>query len=245
MGLTIVASCFNSNKTTFDAIVNFEKIKVEKQGSKLKPDSTYDVSVMYYNPTNAPVYLKDSILKNTKLLLASWFDLRGPFNLNASVEKHFGEYSKQIAANNLPAHTAFILKISPEDVYQNEHIISFAYNWMIDEGGAHPNTGKFCFVLDKNTGSKVSYKSLIKGREAELLSLAEAEFKTQSGIKADEKIYDLYSFKDGKFHLTDNYIFTSEGLVFCYNPYEIAPYSFGMIKLILPYEKIEKMIKWK
>jgi hypothetical protein len=224
--------------------VNFDKIKIEKQGSKFKPDSAYDVSVEYYNPTDAPVYLRDSILKYTKLLLASWFDLKGQFDLNVSVKKHFDEYCKQIVENNMPAYTAFILNISPEDIYQNEHIISFAYSWMIYEGGAHPNSGKYCFVLDKNTGSKVSYKSLIKGNETEFLNIAEAEFKAQSGIKPDEKIQEPYSFNGGKFHLTDNYRFTPEGIVFCYNPYEIASYSFGIIEFTLPYEKIEKLIKW-
>jgi hypothetical protein len=240
--ITIIGSC--NAKPTFDATVNFEKIEVEKKGGKLKPDSAYDVAVEYYNPTDAPVYLKDSMLKNTKLLLASWLDVKGQFDLNTSVQKHFDEYGKQIATNNLPAHLAFILNITPEDVYQNERIISFAYNWMIYEGGAHPNSGKYCFVLDKNTGNKVCYKCLIKGNETEFLNIAEAEFKTQSGIKADEKIQDPYWFKDGKFHLSDNYRFTTEGIVFYYDPYEIAPYSFGIIELKLPYGKIEKLIKW-
>jgi hypothetical protein len=213
-------------------------------GNKQASDSTYEVSVAYYNPTGAPAYLKDSILRHTKLLFASWFDVKGQFDLNTSVNKHYAEYCRQIAENNLPAHTAFVLQISPEEVYQNERIISLAYNWMIYEGGAHPNSGKSCFVLDKNTGSKVNYSSLIKDGEAEFLNIAEAEFRAQSGIKADEKIYDLYWFKDGKFHLTDNYMLTSEGLVFCYNPYEIAPYSFGLIELTLPYEKIEKLLKY-
>ncbi|MDR2026691.1 MAG: DUF3298 and DUF4163 domain-containing protein [Prevotellaceae bacterium] len=242
-GIAIVASCFN-NKTAFVGTVNFEKIEVSKKSSEFIPDSTYEVSAAYYNPTDAPLYLKDSILKNTRLLFASWFDVKGTFDLNTSVKKHFDEYRRQIEENKLPGHTAFILDISPEEVYQNEHIISFAYNWMIYEGGAHPNSGKFCFVLDKNTGNKVNYRSLTEGHETEFLNIAETEFRTQSGIKADEKIYDIYWFKDGKFHLTDNYTFTSEGLVFCYNPYEIAPYSFGLIQLTLPYEKVEKLIQW-
>jgi hypothetical protein len=241
--IIVVASCFN-NTTTSDTTVNFEKIKVEKKSRDFFVDSTYEVSVMYHNPVKAPVYLKDSILKYTKILFAAWFDIKSEkqFDLNTLVQQHFDEYFRQVAENNLPAHTAFILTISAEDVYQNEHIISFAYNWTIYEGGAHPNSGKFYFVLDKNTGKKVSYKSLMKGHETEFLSIAETEFKIQSGIKENEKIYDLYWFKDGQFQLTDNYAFTTEGLIFSYNPYEIAPYSFGIIELTLPYEKIENLI---
>jgi hypothetical protein len=241
--MAITVSCFN-NKKAFNATVNFEKIETVKNGTDFNKDSTYKVSAVYYNPTDAPLYLKDSILKNTKLLFASWFDVKGQFDLNVSIEKHFDEYYKRIEENQLPNHTAFILDIFPEDVYQNEHIISFVYNWMIDEGGAHPNSGKFCFVIDKKTGNKVSYKSLTEGNETELLDIALTEFKAQSGIKTDEEIYDLYWFKDRKFHLTDNYAITSSELVFYYNPYEIAPYSLGLIKLTLPYDKIEKLIRW-
>jgi hypothetical protein len=200
---------------------------------------------MYHSPVNAPAYLKDSILKHTKLLFASWFDVKGQFDLNESVKKHFDEYLRQIARNSLPAHNAFVLKILPEEVYQNKYIISFAYSWMIYEGGAHPNSGKYCFVLDKNTGSKVSYKSLVKEHESEFLNLAETEFKLQSGIGKDEKIQDPYRFKGDKFHLTDNYMFTPAGIVFCYNPYEIAPYSFGIIELTLSSEKIKDLIKFR
>jgi hypothetical protein len=241
--IPVIGSCFSGKK--FDATVHFDKIEVEKQGNKHRPDSAYDVSTAYYNPVDAPVYLQDSILKHTKLLLASWFDVKGQFNPDASVKTHYAGYCKQIAENNLPGYNTFILKISPDDIYQNKHIISFAYSWMIYEGGAHPNSGKFCFTLNKNTGSKVSYTGLIKGNEAEFLNIAEAEFKAQSGIKADENIYNVYWFKDSKFHLIDNCRFTPEGLVFCFNPYEIAPYSFGLIEFTIPYGKIEKLIKWE
>jgi hypothetical protein len=246
---TTVVSCFNSKKT-FEATVNFEKISVEKKGSNepagqnVISDSVYNVSAAYYTPADAPEYLRDSILGYTKFLFAAWFDVKGQFDLNASVKKHFDEYSRQLAANNLPGHSYFVLDVSPEEVYQNEHIISFAYDWMIYEGGAHPNHGKFCFVLDKKTGEKVSYSSLIKGHEMEFLSIAEAEFKAQSGIKENERIYNVYHFNNNKFHLTDNYTFTPSGIMFCYNPYDIAPYSFGLIELTLPYEKIKDLIRF-
>jgi hypothetical protein len=233
-----VSSCFNG-KITFDDVVNFEKIKIERKSSDVSADSTYKVSIMYHNPVDAPEYLKDSILKHTKLLLASWFNVKGWLDLNVSVQKHFDEHFQYIKENNLPTHNAFILNVLPQEIYQNEHIVSFVYDWMVYEGGAHPNSGKYCFTLDKNTGSKLSYKNLIKNHETKFLNIAEAEFKAQSGIKANEKIYDLYWFKDGKFHLTDNYAFTPKGLVFYYNPYEIAPYAFGLIELTLPYEKIK------
>jgi hypothetical protein len=245
--ITTTVSCFDSK--TFKAPVNFEKIEVEKKGNErqtdtLLSDSIYKVSATYYTPVDAPEYLKDSILKYTKFLFAAWFDIKGKFDLNLAIQKHFDEYSEQIEENDLPEHASFVLNILPEEVYQNEHIVAFAYKWMIYEGGAHPNYGKFCFVIDKSTGNKIEYTGLIAGNEAKFLQIAEAEFKAQSGIKKDEEIYSVYHFENDKFHLTDNYTFTRTGIVFCYNPYDIAPYSFGMIELTLPYEKVKNLIKW-
>ncbi|MDR0385457.1 MAG: RsiV family protein [Prevotellaceae bacterium] len=237
----IAVSCF-SGKGKFNDTVDFEKITVEKNSRDVTSDSSYKVSLTYYAPTGVPEFLKDSIQKHTKFLFAAWFDVKGEFDLNVSVQKHFDEYFRQIAKNNLPAHTFFVLNISPDEIYQNKHVISLAYNWTIYEGGAHPNHGKFCFVIDKNSGEKVNFNSLVKGHEAEFLEIAKAEFKAQSGIKENEEIYSVYRFKDNEFHLTDNYTFTPSGLVFCYNPYDIAPYSFGLIELIIPYEKIKDLI---
>jgi hypothetical protein len=243
--IAIVSAC-GEKKTTFDAAVNFEKVKVERKSRNIAAsDSTYEVSIVYYNPSDAPAYLNDSILRYTKLFLASWFDVKGKFDLNTSVKTHFDEFSKQSAENDLPGrNNVFELTIFPEEIFQNKHVISLVYNWVVYEGGAHNNFGKFCFVIDKKTGKKVSYQTLIKGHEAEFLKIAEAEFKTQSGIKDDKEMYSSYQFKNDRFHLIDNFAFTPSGIVFCYNPYEIAPYVLGMIELTLPYEKVEKLIKW-
>jgi hypothetical protein len=234
-----IVSCINKAS---DATVNFENIKVEKNSNALTSDSTYKVSVTYSNPVDAPVYLSDSIMKQTKLLLASWFDVTGKFDLNVSVKNHFDEYFKQVLENKFPEYNVFELEISPGEIFQNKQIISFIYNWVVYEGGAHNNFGKFCFTLDKKTGKKLKFGDLIKN-EAEFLKIAETEFKIQSGIKENEEISNLYTFKDNKFHLADNFVFTPAGVIFYYNPYEIAPYAIGMIELALPYEKFELKVK--
>jgi len=236
--LSIIAIVSCVNNTAFEATVNFKKIKVEKSSRELTSDSTYKVSVTYCNPADAPVYLTDSILRQTKLLLASWFDLSGKFDLNASVKKHYDEYFKRVLENKFPEYNVFELEITPGEIFQNKQIISLAYDWVVYEGGAHSNFGKFCFTLDKKTGNKLKFKDLIKGDEEKILKIAEAEFKAQAGIKENEDMYSLYTFNNNKFHLTDNFVFTTSGLTFYYNPYEIAPYSFGMIELAIPFEKL-------
>lgn len=241
-----IVSCGGSNNKTFDSTVNFETINVERNSRDTKADTTYKVSVTYSNPVDAPEYLTDSILRYTKILFASWFDVSGIFDLNTAVKKHMDEYFTQKEQNNIEAlSNTFDLKITPDNSYQNKNVLSFSYNWAAYQGGAHGNYGKYCFMLNKQNGSRIMYKDLVKPEtESEFLKVAEEEFRTQSGIKEGEAMPDLYKFKDNKFHLNDNFALTPNGLAFYYNPYEIAPFSAGLIEVILPYDRIKGYLNY-
>jgi hypothetical protein len=43
--------------------------------------------------------------------------------------------------------------------------------------------------------------------------------------------------------LTENCFLTTEGLVFHWDPYEIAPYSFGPVEVIIPYDELEEILR--
>ena len=43
--------------------------------------------------------------------------------------------------------------------------------------------------------------------------------------------------------LTANFTISDSGLVFCYNPYEIAGFVYGQIELFLAYKEIGDMLK--
>ncbi|MDR1896096.1 MAG: DUF3298 and DUF4163 domain-containing protein [Prevotellaceae bacterium] len=245
LSISIIAISCGGNKRQFNANVNFEQVKIEENSRKTGSDSSYNVSVIWNKPLEAPLYLNDSIMKYTKLLFASWFNVSDNRDFNASVANHMEEYLKRVKTNAFREYNAFDLHINPEEIYQNKQIISLAYSWNVYEGGAHGNYGKYCFVINKNSGNKISYNALIrKDKEQEFLQLAEQEFKTQFGIKANENLYELYTFEDDKFHLPDEFHFTPSGLVFYYNPYEIAPYSAGLIELLLPYNKIQDFVNY-
>lgn len=43
--------------------------------------------------------------------------------------------------------------------------------------------------------------------------------------------------------MTDNATLNNEGIALTYQPYEIAPYAFGMPTLTVPYAKLKGIIK--
>jgi hypothetical protein len=203
------------------------------------------LSIAYLKPADAPQYLADSIMKHTKLLFASWFGIPEEFDLEASVQRHMDEHLDHAARNDVPGRFPFRLTIASAPAYQNSRTISFTYSWAVDEGGAHSNFGKYCFVLEKTTGRKLFLKDILRDEgEAEFMRIAETEFKVQSGMKPEERMYVLYKFRNNRFHLTETFAFADAGLTFHFNPYEIAPYSAGLITLALPYESIATLINF-
>jgi hypothetical protein len=210
-----------------NSAVNFEMTTIEQNSSD--PDSTCKILIKYFTPIDAPQYLKDSIMKHTGLLFASWFNISNKLDIEMSVKNFVNEQVKHV----------FKLEILPKDVYQNNRIISFTYNWFLDREGVRKNFGKYCFVLNMKDGSRIVPDNLTVSDKQEFLKMAEIEFKKQSGMNPDEKMYELYRFKDNVFQLSDTFAFTASGLVFYYNPDDIAPYSAGLITLLLPRENVE------
>lgn len=234
----------------FSGSVNFETVTVSWNSADVDPDTTknYRVDIEYLSPLDAPQYLNDSIIETMLMFFSSWFILDNRnFNLNSTVKANMLSFLDNI--NKMPlsgdseVSRHFVLRINPETSYQNKRLISISYDWSIYEGGLHGNFAKFCVNFNKSDGSKITYEQLAKDK-AELLAVAEAEFRASQGMSSDESMYQIYNFKDNTFMLPENFAFTDKGLTFYYNPYEIAPYSAGLIEFVVPYEKVKKYINF-
>lgn len=93
-------------------------------------------------------------------------------------------------------------------------------------GGAHGNYGWTYLIFDTKTGDKVAVGDLFKEN-------------SEAGVTAliKEALAEIYgpADSDGVFYDGDAELFTpnvkvsEEGVTWCYNPYEIAPYSSGAL----------------
>lgn len=252
--LTFISISFLSckeKKTVFTGTVNFETIEISRNSQDLNVDHQidYDVSIKYHQPTDGPGYLRDSINRSMELFFARWLKVPADehFNLSKAVVDNMQAFiehvKKDIPKEDCATCRTFELQISGDPIYQNSQVVSLAYNWYVYEGGAHGNYAKWCSMFDKKDGSKISYARLVKDEE-KLLGIAEKVFRSQVGMAEEEDMYQLYSFKNDRFHLSDDFIFSTEGLVFFYNPYEIAPYAAGIIEVKLPYKGIAEYINF-
>ena len=126
-------------------------------------------------------------------------------------------------------------------IHKDSNIISLEFYEYSFMGGAHPNTVKTYQSFYLSTGDKVEIddSSIVN----KLTAIAEKEFRRIKNIPDDQALSDAgYWFENDEFYLNDNFAITDEGIVFYFNPYEIAPYSLGPTKLILTRDKAGSLI---
>ena len=115
----------------------------------------------------------------------------------------------------------------------------FAYN-----GGAHPATLTRLASFDASNGRRLSPGDLLTpGSEAQLLQAAEEAFRVARKLPATASFADSgYWFKDG-FRLPSEFAVTPQGFRFCFNEYEVAPYSMGPTDFTVPMDRLRGVIR--
>lgn len=107
-------------------------------------------------------------------------------------------------------------------------------------GGAHGGHGTYFINIDPVSGTRITLNDKLKsGYQEPLRQAGERIFKETYQTDSDSN----YEFEEGMFTLNNNYTFTSEGIKFVYNIYEIAPYVAGMQEITIPYKEIEELLK--
>lgn len=119
----------------------------------------------------------------------------------------------------------------------NYFTIRFKYNSYT--GGAHGNYGEDYATFNINTGKKLDWTDLLVDKD-KFTKLAESRFKQVNGMETSKKLTEDegFSFENNKFSLSDNFGLTSDGLVVYYQPYQVAPFSFGATCLQFKYFEI-------
>ncbi len=119
----------------------------------------------------------------------------------------------------------------------NYFTIRFKYNSYT--GGAHGNYGEDYATFNINTGKKLQWSDLLIDKD-KFSKLAELRFKQVNGMEASKKLTEEegFSFENNKFSLSDNFGLTSDGLIIYYQPYQVAPFSFGATTLQFKYFEI-------
>ncbi|MDY7094166.1 MAG: DUF3298 and DUF4163 domain-containing protein [Acidobacteriota bacterium] len=133
-----------------------------------------------------------------------------------------------------------------EVIFQSGHLLSLRATVYTYAGGAHPNTAVAVATLELTDGEQLTReKILLPGAEPRLVALAERRFREARGLTPDESLADAgFVFSDsGEFALNENFAIVDGGIVFHYDPYEIAPYALGPTELLLGWEELRGIVQ--
>jgi hypothetical protein len=124
-------------------------------------------------------------------------------------------------------------------------VVSLAVTEEAFLGGAHPNSTTAFASFDAVSGRALKLSDLIldSGRE-QLDQVGERAFRRVRKIAPGIDLNAAgFWFDRGEFRLNENFAVTRTGMLFFFNAYEVAPYSFGATSLSLPWAEVMPLIR--
>jgi len=127
--------------------------------------------------------------------------------------------------------------------YNANHRVSYGIFSYIFTGGAHGNATHQFSTVDMKTGKVLGLADLFKpGYEDELSVLLTGKLRKNRHLPGSHKLSDIGYFTD-KIQPTRNFYLNENGIGFCYNQYEIAPYSSGITDIFLTNAELKELLK--
>lgn len=127
-----------------------------------------------------------------------------------------------------------------------EKLVLYVQNYS-NAGGAHPNMFGMAYVINKEDGSRKESKTILAEyglTVEETAEYAAERIREKDGdalyaTDSDEELTEwVVAFLEGNgWYLTEN------GLMIFANPYDIAPYAYGVIECEISYEELEQGLK--
>lgn len=150
----------------------------------------------------------------------------------------------QEARENRNAGGAYWYEENEVEITGLGEVISLHYHNEGYLGGAHG----FALFTDKHYHSSILKEIDLNdifwpGYEKPFFKIAEQAFKEDQGLKPDADLLELgYEFYDG-FRISENYVFSQEGITFNYNYYEAGPYAMVPPTFFLSFSELRAWIR--
>lgn len=135
------------------------------------------------------------------------------------------------------------LKTQADTTHVSADVLTVRLETYAYTGGAHPNSNQAFYMFDRETGQTLSLTDLVSDTTA-LLNVVEQTFRQQQKLLPQTNLEERgYFLRDGRFFLPANVGMSRTGMVFYYNPYEIASYALGPIEVTVPYHQLAGILR--
>jgi len=143
------------------------------------------------------------------------------------------------------AAIAYFVRRQVQVIYAGPSLISIEFNNEEFRGGAHPDSTRSYLNLRPRSGSVVDISELlVGGTMPRLLTVAERIFRRTRAIDDGTALSVAgFSFPTDHFSLPENWGVSRAGLVFHYNPYEVAPLKLGPTTIVVPWNELNGILR--
>jgi hypothetical protein len=138
------------------------------------------------------------------------------------------------------------LQRSAKVLFSNAEVVSVE---VVNEGflgGAHGFNERTLMTFDSRSGARLGVTDVVDEPSQKMLSkIVEVEFRRSRSIPGSQTLQDagFFILPGQEMPLGENFALTDKGLEIQYNPYEVAPYSFGQTRVHVPREAVEPLVK--
>jgi hypothetical protein len=141
-------------------------------------------------------------------------------------------YREDKASQEKHAWYEYRYKVTTETIQEVKGVVTYLINIEYYEGGAHGISQQLALNFNAENGEKLTlHDVLAPGFEQQLNEMLLEALLDETGAKDINQLHEegyLYSMD---IFASDNFIIGDDEITFIYNPYEIADYNKGMIKL--------------
>ena len=111
-------------------------------------------------------------------------------------------------------------------------------------GGAHGSTLCNYLVFDTSKNSVVQLGDIVDEQTRPYIAelMANKPLEDMDGRSLNQMKKEGYLFEDAVLDLPDNFFFTSKGITFVFQQYEIAPYAMGLISVTLTWDELQPLL---
>ncbi|MHB9055140.1 MAG: RsiV family protein [Paludibacteraceae bacterium] len=137
------------------------------------------------------------------------------------------------------------IQIQGVAMYVDDKILSYSYERYAFMGGAEEgNSNRLLYNFDLTNSDIISEKDLFTTNYKEPLTklIKQQIVEDNAEMESVADLNDFHFFED-KIKPNNNFYVTAEGIVYVYNPYDIAPYSMGQTSVLLTFDKLKPILR--
>lgn len=237
----------NSSPVTFTQRKIDQKFGPCKHPALDKECATIQVEYPEFNTPNNPKVaqtINQHLMKD--ILNHILLDEKPYPNLDIAIKEYGKQYLSNKPYEGMTERMRWSIEIKGEVYFQSNGLLSVGFENSSFLGGAHPLTLMSYTNFDVQTGKLLKVADmLVQPTSAEKLNhIGEKYFRLARDLKpTDDLEGEGFEFPQKHFQLNNNFCFTPQGIIFYFNPYEIAAYVYGPTEITIPYAELKPLLK--